>query len=250
MTTKFFLRTIAPLIILSLWVMVSQMKLVNPLLLPSPADVFEITREMLFTGNIFPDILASLYRLTVCLSAAIIFGIPLGLLIGYFEKAYLALEFPIEFLRSVPSAALASLFIILFGIGDKSVIALGFLASFLVIIVNTSYGVFHGNKLRRKVAKSMGATGVKFFVKIIFPESLPYIFVGIRIAISIALVIVIFTEMLLGAQGGIGNRLIHAQLVFNTKELYALIILIGTIGYLINKIFLSFEKRVVHWAGK
>jgi len=86
--------------------------------------------------------------------------------------------------------------------------------------------------------------------KVILPESLPNIFSGLRIAVSLALILVAVTEMFMGTKAGLGHVIIESQLVYRIPELYSAIILTGMIGYIINKFVLRAEKRIVHWSGK
>ena len=82
---------------------------------------------------------------------------------------------------------------------------------------------------------------------IIFPEALPQIFSGMRIAVSLSLVIVIVTEMFIGTNFGLGVRIINAQLIYKIPEMYSVIFLTGLFGFLMNKTLVSVEKNVVHW---
>jgi len=112
------------------------------------------------------------------------------------------------------------------------------------------YGVHVSKNLRIKAAKTMGIKGFKLFKKIIFPEALPQIFNGMRIAISLSLVIVVVTEMFIGTNFGLGYRIVNAQLVYKISEMYAVILITGVLGFLINKGFILAERKVVHWKGK
>jgi len=233
-----------------LWFILSYFELVNRLFLPLPHKVFNTFFELIFSGSILPDFLATLLRMVSGFLLALIIGVPLGVLIGYFDKVYDSLEFLIDFFRSIPATALIPLFLLLFGIGEESKILLVAFVCSLIIIVNTMYGVHNGNKLRIHVAKSMGASKLNILSKVILPESMPHTFAGLRIALSFSLIIVIVNEIVIGTNAGLGNRIIESQLVFNTKELYAVIIFTGILGYLINMVFLVFEKTFVHWSGK
>lgn len=169
---------------------------------------------------------------------------------GYSDRIYYSLEFVVEFFRSIPATALFPLFLLFFGIDDQSKIALTAWAAGLVLIINSMYGVHLGKELRIKSAKIMRMSGFVLFQKIIFPEALPWIFSGMRIAISLSLVIVVVTEMFIGTNFGLGHRIIDTQLVYRISEMYATIFITGVLGFLINKGFIFAEKRTVHWKGK
>jgi NitT/TauT family transport system permease protein len=81
-------------------------------------------------------------------------------------------------------------------------------------------------------------------------ESLAQTFVGLRSAVSMALVIVIVAEMFIGSETGLGHRIIDAQQVFNVKDMYCSILVTGALGYFLNLAFLLAEKKLIHWSGK
>jgi len=241
---------IVPLIIIIIWAILSNLKIISPLFLSTPQAVFLEIIRLFSSGEIINDILFTLYRTFIGFLIACIIGIPIGLLMGYYDKIYHSLEFIVEFFRSIPATALFPLFILSFGIGDSSKIALTAWAAGLILIINSMYGVHLGKELRIKSAKTMKISGFNLFKKIIFPEALPQIFSGMRIAISLSLVIVIVTEMFIGTNFGLGHRIINAQLVYRTSQMYATILITGILGFIINKSFILVEKKVVHWRGK
>lgn len=250
MENKKIYYVIIPLGILIIWAVFSGLKIVSPLFLPAPQAVFLELINLFVSGVILPDIFYTLYRTFFGFMIACLIGVPLGLLMGYSDRIYYSLEFVVEFFRSIPATALFPLFLLSFGIGDSSKIALTAWAAGLVLIINSMYGVHLGKELRIKAAKTMRISGFNLFRKIIFPEALPQIFNGMRIAISLSLIIVIVTEMFIGTNFGLGHRIIDAQLVYRIPEMYAVILTTGILGFLTNKSFIFVEKRIVHWRGK
>jgi len=171
------------------------------------------------------------------------------LFFGYFEKIYSMFEFIIDFFRSIPVTALFPLFMLFFGIGNLSKILLGAWMVSLIILVNTAYGVRHSNKSYIKMARVYKTTKKYLFTNILFPGALPSIFSGLRIGASIALIIIIVTEMFIGSVNGLGHAILDAQLMYKIPKMYALIILTGVLGYTLNKIFLAIEKNKIHWTN-
>lgn len=250
MKNKKIYYIIVPFIILVIWAFFSNLKFISPLFLSTPQSVFFETISLFSSNAIIPDILFTLYRTLFGFIIACLIGIPLGLLMGYSNKIYYSLEFVVEFFRSIPATALFPLFLLFFGIGDQSKIALTAWAAGLVLIINSMYGVHLGKELRIKSAKTMRMSGFALFQKIIFPEALPQIFSGMRIAISLSLVIVVVTEMFIGTKFGLGHRIIDSQLVYRISEMYATIFITGVLGFLINKGFIFAERKIIHWKGK
>lgn len=234
----------------AVWAIVTGANLVDSFFLPSPIQVFIELINLFATGLIFPDIFATLFRVLTAFALAIILGIPIGLLLGSNEKLYESVEFIIDFFRSLPATAIFPLFLLFLGVGDESKIAVAAFGALLIIVFNTAHGLKHANKHRHRAAKLMGATKIQIFKSISLWESLPQTFAGIRTAISITLIIVIITEMFIGTQVGLGRRIIDFQYIYNITGMYAVIILTGLVGYMLNTVFVLAEKKTIHWSGR
>lgn len=245
---KYFL--IGPIVLFVIWGIVAQLELVDPFFLPGPLAVLNELFQMLRNGELIGDLAATVERVGITFLIAVIIGVPLGLILGMSEKIYRSFEFIIDFFRSMPATAIFPLFLLIFGITDKSKIAVAAFTSILIIIFNTAHGVMHTKKSRTLAAKIMGASKLQIFRWITFWESLPQTFIGLRNAISLSLVIIVVTEMFIGTNIGLGRRIVDFQIVYNIKGMYAAIILTGIIGYLLNLIFIFIEKRLLHWSGK
>jgi len=250
MKNKKLYYILIPVLLLCIWQIISYFKLVSPLFLASPYDVFVHLISSFEDGTIWTDIGHTLYRVVIGFGIAAIIGVPLGLLMGYSSRVYNALEFTVEFFRGIPTTALFPLFLLIFGIGDQAKFAVTAWGAGLVILINSMYGVHLGKELRVRVAKTMKVKGFELFSKVIFPEALPQIFSGFRVAISLSLIIVIVTEMFIGTDAGLGKRIIDAQLVYQTANMYAAILMTGILGFILNKLMLFVENKMVHWKGK
>jgi NitT/TauT family transport system permease protein len=218
--------------------------------LPSPALVFRRLLILLFSGQILPDLSASLMRLFLSFFGALALGVPLGLLMGYLSFFYQLLRFPVDFFRSVPATALFPLFMLFFGVGDFTKIVLIIFSCALIMIVHTAAGVRQSAKVRRLAAQTMGANKFQIFKKVIFYDALPEIATGIKIILSFSLVLVIVLEMFIGTKQGLGRRIYDFHLSYRIADMYGLIILVGVIGYFLNRLIRLFEKKVFHWFGK
>jgi sulfonate transport system permease protein len=177
-------------------------------------------------------------------------GMPLGVLLGSNERAYRSVEFLIDFFRSTPSSALIPLFLLIFGVSDINKVAIAAFGAFLIVVFNSAYGVINARKQRVMAAQVMGASRWQIFKDVLIWESLQPSFVGLRSAVSMALVIVIVAEMFIGSDKGLGHRIIDAQQVLNVKTMYAAILAAGALGYALNILFLVAERRIVHWSGR
>jgi NitT/TauT family transport system permease protein len=118
-----------------------------------------------------------------------------------------------------------------------------------VIILNTAYGVQRRKIVRTQVAQLFGASRLQLLREIIFWEALPQTLIGMRVAISYAVIVEIVCEMFMGTQRGLGQRVFEAYNTYSIVDLYAIILLVGITGYAINKAFVMAEQRMVHWVG-
>jgi NitT/TauT family transport system permease protein len=243
-----FKKNIMPFIILILlWQILSMSGLINPMFLSSPLETAKEGTRLFAEGKIFVDLGYSLFRIIYGFLLALLIGIPLGLFFGYYGKAYIYVESLIDFFRSIPPIVTFPLALLIFGIGEESRIAVIFFGCVLIMILNSSLGVIYSQKIRVNVAKIMGAKWYQIISRIVIFDALPQIFVGIRVSLSMAIIIGIVTEMLVGVKYGLGSRVIYAQTAYATSELYFTIILIGLIGFVINKLLILLENRIVHW---
>lgn len=222
-------------------------KVFNPLMFPNPLLVGTEFFRIIILQETLSDMGLTFYRVLIGIAISLVIGIPAGLAIGYFKKLYDSLEFIIDFLRSIPVTALFPLTMLFFGIGDTAKIALAAWLTTTIILVNTSYGVRHLNKSYFNMAKVYNIPKPYFFKNIIFYGSLPHIFSGIRIAISLCIILIIVTEMFIGSVNGLGNAIINAHLAYEIPKMYSLIIITGIFGYALNKVASLIEKRVIHW---
>jgi NitT/TauT family transport system permease protein len=236
--------------ILLIWFLVSTLKILDVFFLPSPQIVLLELAKLVLNGTLNQDIWSTMIRFAESFIIALIIGIPLGMILGSSSKLYESMEVLIDFFRSLPATAIFPLFLLVFGIEDSSKIAVAAFGAALVIIFNTAHGVMNSNKSRKTAAKLMGANKLQIFKEIVFWESLPQTFIGIRTALSLTLVVIIVTEMFIGTQFGLGRRIIDFEYSYSIASLYATIILTGLLGYLLNQIFSIIEKKIVHWNGK
>ena len=248
--TRRWLPLLGPLLLLALWQLMISAHWVKPVLLPPPGDTLAHLVEVFTSGAILPDLAATLYRTLASFAIAVAIGVPLGVVLGSSEGAYRSVEFVIDFFRSTPSSALIPLFMLIFGITDINKIAIASFGAMLIVLFNSAYGVMNAKKTRVMAAQIMGVSRWHVFKDVLLMESLAQTFVGLRSAVSMALVIVIVAERFIGSESGLGHRIIDAQQVFNVKDMYTAILVTGALGYGLNLVFLLAEKRLIHWSGK
>jgi NitT/TauT family transport system permease protein len=244
------LPAIGPVALFLLWDLVVRSGFIKPILLPTPWSTLETLASGLAGGPLLSDFIVTLVRTIEAFLIAATVGVPLGVLLGSDERAYRSVEFLIDFFRSTPSSALIPLFLLIFGVSDINKVAIAAFGALLIVLFNSAYGVINARKQRVMAAAVMGASRWQTFKDVLIWESLQPTFVGLRSAVSMALVIVIVAEMFIGSENGLGHRIIDAQQVLNVKSMYAAILAAGALGYALNVLFLIAERRIVHWSGR
>jgi ABC-type nitrate/sulfonate/bicarbonate transport system permease component len=235
-------------VLLAVWSLTVWARVVDPVLLPSPISTFRAMWIGMTSGKLGVDFLKKIERTTYSTAIAAEIAIPLGILLGSSEKVYRSVEFLIDLFRSTPASAMFPLFLVLFGLDDRTKISVAAFGAALLILFNVAYGVMNARKMRILVARVMGASRLWVLWDVMLLESLPQTFVGLRNGVLLALVIV--AEMFIGSTDGLGQRVFEAQQLFGMPDMYAAIFAAGALGYGLNLLFLTIERRFVHWAGK
>jgi len=234
----------------ALWWVVYRLKLVDPVLLPSPEESFRAIWDGFVGGALTRDFLITVQRTLIAFAIAVAVAVPLGVVLGSSQRVYQSVEFVIDFFRSTPASAMFPLFLVILGVGEGTKIAVAAFGASLLILFNTAYGVMNARKTRQAAARVMGASPGRVMIDVTLLESLPQTFIGMRAGISFALVIVIVAEMFIGSTDGLGQRVINAQMIFNMPEMYATIFAAGVLGYGLNLLFIVIERKFIHWGGK
>jgi ABC-type nitrate/sulfonate/bicarbonate transport system permease component len=233
-----------------IWYLAVWYQIVDPVLLPSPVDTFRALWSGIAGGRLGFDFMRTLERTILAILIAAAIAIPLGIALGASERVYRSVEFAVDFFRSTPASAMFPLFLVLFGVGDKTKISVAAFGAALVILFNVAYGVMNARKTRLLAAKVMGASRIRVLTDVMLLESLPQTFVGLRNGVSLALVIVVVAEMFIGSTDGLGQRVFEAQQLFAMPDMYAAIFAAGGLCYGLNLMFLLVERQFVHWSGK
>ncbi len=245
-----YLPIIGVIGLIAIWYIAVWYRVVDPVLLPSPTDTFRALWNGMAGGRLGFDFWRTVERTTLATLIAAVIAIPLGIFLGSSEKLYRSVEFVVDFFRSTPASAMFPLFLVLFGVGDKTKISVAAFGATLVILFNVAYCVMNARKTRLLAAKVMGAPRFRVLTDVMLLESLPQTFVGLRNGVSLALVIVVVAEMFIGSTDGLGHRVFEAQQLFAMPDMYAAIFAAGALGYGFNLLFLLVERRFVHWSGK
>lgn len=215
-------------------------------LVPTASDVAQRAWDVWPTSDFLSEVGESMKRYAVGFAIAAVIGISVGLLVGASRGARRTLDPLLECLRAVPAVAIVPAVFVILGVGDASRIAIIAFGLCFPILVNTAEGV-RGIPLEVRDTASMLHVGrVERVGRIYLPAALPSIMAGLRIAVSLGLVLVIVSEFV-GEANGLGYYLIIQQSTSDYPALYAGILFLGLLGYALNRLFLLVERRILAW---
>ena len=211
-------------------------------LFPTPMMVVNGIVELAQKGLLLKYVVASLFRVTWGFTLAVIVGVPLGLLLGWFRPAFLALNPMIQVLRPISPIAWIPVAILWFGIDDTAPVFLIFLASVFPITVSAMAAVQNMQQVYLRAAQNFGLAGLPLFRRVILPAALPQIITGIRIALGVAWLVVVAAEMI-AVNSGLGYLIIDAR---NAGKRYDLVVagmvMIGLIGLVLDLLVRRLER--------
>jgi NitT/TauT family transport system permease protein len=242
-------RLLAIFIFLLAWEIAARLKLVNPVFLPPFTKVMATLYKLAITGELAKHFTISARRSLTGFSLGMLAGIPVGMIIGWFPKFEYFIDPLIQVFRNLSVLALLPVFMLLFGIGEFSKIALIFWGALWTLLLNTIAGVKNIDAQLIKAARAMATPAPMLFAKVIMPGALPSIVTGIRISATSSVLVLIAAEML-GASKGLGFAIHYYEGQVRIPEMYAMIVVMAMLGLLISYSLIMFEKHVFQWREK
>ncbi len=232
-----------------LWQAGSEMKWFNPSVLPALDTIAYSLWNGISDGILLGDMAISLQRSGIAFLGAVIIAIPLGILMGQINAIDRVLDPVVQLFRQTSALALYPVFILLLGLGETSKVFVIFWATIFPLLVNTISGVKEIDPKIIEMSRVYGATSFTVFRRVIIPAALPSIFIGMRLAATTALLLLIASEMI-GANSGIGFRVMHAQYNFQIPLMFASIVLLALLGLIANYVLVDLQKRFCRWSDK
>jgi NitT/TauT family transport system permease protein/sulfonate transport system permease protein len=230
------------------WEALSRSGLVNDVMLPAPSTIVQAGWTLILDGELPRHLAASLLRAVVGFITGAVLGIALGVAMARLPLLHGTLNPLVQMFRAVPSLAFVPLAIFWFGIGEASKIFLIAWGVFFPVWVNTYIGVRDTSPLLERAAASLGARGWRNFIFVIIPGALPFIIAGLRISLSVALVVLVAAE-LAGAAFGVGYLIQMSQQVFRVDHMFVGLIALGAMGVTADLLFEFIVRRLLPWYG-
>lgn len=221
---------------------------------PTPVDIVSRMQHLwlsagppwFFTDAVSTDVLPSLARMLIGWGMAVLVGVSLGVAIGSLRAVSDTLQPVVSFLRSTPGPALIPVFLMILGTGDTMRVILIAFGTVWPILLNTIEGVRSVEPVQLETAHAFGLRRAARLRRVVIPSASPHIFAGMRVGVSIALTLMVVSELVV-ATNGIGYQLQKGQQYFLLTDMWANIVLLAGLGFLLNMIFETFERRSLKW---
>ncbi len=244
------LRVLSVCLFFGLWYAVTllnlRMRWFNPLLLPRPDQVVAAGVDLVRSGELQRDILASLYRVVVGFVIASLLGVAVGLAVGTWRTLEDLLDPMIELLRPIPPLAFLPMMVLWFGIGEGSKIAFIAYAAFFPVFTTTLEGIKFVDPLLLRAASSLGATRGELFRHVVLPAALPSIITGLRLAFGLSFFVIVAAEFI-AADSGLGYLINDARTFFMVSQMLLGAAVIGIIGFSFNVGLRRLEAWLLRW---
>jgi ABC-type nitrate/sulfonate/bicarbonate transport system permease component len=243
------LSTASVLFVCALWEVLSRTVFADSVTMVPLSVIVVALFRLIVSGEVMSWLAPTLVRLASGYAIAGVAGIAVGLLMGYSRGAYHVLEPIVEFLRPIPSPAYIPIVILFLGIDNEMKIAVIAFAAFFPVLVNTYSGVINVEPTFLEVAQTLGVPRWNTALRVVLPASMPYIMSGLRVSLGIALIVTVLSEMIAG-NSGIGYFVLNMQRAFRNANMFAGVLVLGLLGYALNRLFLLAERRLVGWSAQ
>jgi len=243
---NFVLGAVAVIAFLVFWESSVAFGWANPLFTSSPSRIWNAGYEMFADGSIYPDLLVSAQEFALGYGLAVIVGVPLGILMGWYTRLNAVLDPFVNALYATPRIALMPLIIIWFGIDLSAKIAIIFLSTVFPILVSTMTGVRTMERDFVKVARSFGASDGDLFRTVALPSSVPNLLTGLRLGLGHALIGIVVGEMY-GSSAGIGYMMQTAGATFQTDKVMVGLLIIAAAGVGLTQVLKTIERKFDVW---
>lgn len=202
--------------------------------------------ELWLSERVTDDLLPSLRRLAIGYALCVVLGVGVGLVLGAFRLVRQGVQPFAEFLRALPAIALIPFGILVFGTGDTMKVFIIVVGAVWPILLNTADGVRGVDRGMLEMARAYSVGRWGRIREIVIPATLPRVVAGMRTSLSIAIILMVVSEMV-ASSDGVGYFVLESQRRFAISDMWAGIILLGIIGYVANFLFVQAERRVLRW---
>ena len=236
----------AIILILAVWEISVAAAGISPLYLPRPTRIVAALIEMFRTGDLTIDLIFTLARIFGGFAIAVVAGVLLGIWIARSPRVHAVADMLIAALYPLPKVTLIPLLIIWLGTGGPFMLTISGLGAIFPIVINTVLGVRQCDPGLILAARDLGARPHQIVRRVLLPSAIPSIFAGMRLGLGVSIILVVAAEMVVG-KSGLGARLYLAGQVLETEQVFAVLIVLATLGIVVTKTQDLIDVRLSHW---
>ncbi len=238
------LEITVPLALLGLWAVLSASS--DTYYFPPLTEILETFMDTWVFERVGSDVVPSLMRLALGYGIACVVAVVAGLALGLSLTLRRAADPIVQFLRAIPPPALLPFGILVLGVGNSMKVFIIAFVCLWPVLLNTIDGVAGVDPTLRETSRVYGIGARDRLLRVTLPAAAPQIFAGMRTALSLALILMVISEMV-ASSNGIGYFVLQSQRSFAIPEMWSGIVLLGILGYVLNGLFLLVERRVLRW---
>jgi NitT/TauT family transport system permease protein len=245
-TEERLLSIASPVALLVIWQIASSVGALDARFVPSPVSIGLAAYDLIATGELFMHLEVSLFRIFAGFALGAIPGIAIGVLMGLSRWMRAALDPIVAALYPIPKIALLPLVMLYLGIGEISKVVLVAFAVVFLVLINSMAGVLAIEPVYFDVAKNYNAPRRKLWTRVVIPAALPFIFVGMRLGIGVALIVIVAAEFV-AARSGIGFLIWSSWEVLRVENMFVGIIVITVLGVVTTLVLREIERWAIPW---
>lgn len=246
---KLFVLALPWICVVAAWTLLHYSGIVNPALIPTPAQVARRFWQLMSNGKLPIDMLISTQRVLVGVVLGTLLAVPTGFVLGWNRSVHVFADPLINFFRALPPIALIPLVVVYFGIGEAAKVVILFYAAFFSGVIVMYEGISQISPIYIRVARTLGATDGEIFRRVIVSLSLPHILTAVRVELGVVWATLVASE-LIAAQSGLGAMIQNASSFFQLDVIYLGIICIGLIALIMDLILRKVSHRFLSWQDR
>jgi sulfonate transport system permease protein len=236
------------LALIALWWLASHLQWISKVFVPTPEATVASLVEGLVKGDLLNFTLSTVLRMTLGWGLATALGVALGALIGSSETVRAWIQPTLELLRPMPASAMLPLAIAIFGLSSGMVLFVVAFGAMWPVLLATVHGFAAMHVRLKEVSQALQLSRSAFVFKLGLPNALPDILAGMRLSLTVSLIVSVVGEMI-ASQPGLGQAVLLAARSFRASELFAGVLLLGLIGFATNTGMALAEKRFLKYQG-
>jgi len=234
------------LLIIAGWQAVASKGLISPVFLPGPDRIYAAIVKGVERGDLVAQTGETIRRMILGWALASVIGVAIGAVIGVSEAARVWVAPMLEFVRPLPASAIAPVAVVIFGLTDRMVLFLIAFGALWPMLLTTIHGFSNVHPRLREVSRTLALGELSYVFKIALPAATPDILGGLRLGLTVALILTVVGEMIT-VQGGLGARILLGARSFRSADLFAGVALLGAIGLVSNGLLGLAESRALRW---